>query len=119
MVRDFLILHYHRTDRDDTEFWRYCANMDVPDSLKAKMELFAGSGLLYRDADDIFRESSWVQVMVGQGLMPRQYHAMADRLSSDQLQRFLGDVKAIIAKAEASLPAHADFIDAHCRADLQ
>ena len=119
LVRDFLILHYHRTDRDDTEFWRYCANMEVPDSLKAKMDLFAGSGLLYRDADDLFRESSWVQVMVGQGLMPRGHHPMADRLSSEQLQRFLNDIKAIIAKAEGVLPEHSAFIEAHCRADLQ
>ena len=110
LIRDFLILHYHRTDRTDTEFWRYCANMDVPDSLTAKMALFEGAGHLYKDAEDLFRESSWVQVMVGQGLMPDGYHAMADRLSGEQLDRFLGDVSAIIAKAEQSLPSHGDFI---------
>ncbi len=119
LIRDFLILHYHRTDRDDTEFWRYCAHMDVPDSLKSKMALFESTGLLYKDPEDLFRESSWVQVMVGQGMKPKSYHARANALSSDQLGRFLGDVQKLIVRAVDSLPEHQVFIDAHCRADLQ
>ena len=118
LIRDFLILHYHRTDREDSEFWRYCKNMDAPESLKEKMKLFAGNGLLYKDPEDLFRESSWVQVMVGQGLMPKSYHAMANRISSDQLNGFLGDVQKLIARATAELPSHQDFIERHCKADL-
>lgn len=119
LIRDFLILHYHRTDREDSEFWRYCKNMSVPDSLNEKMRLFEGNGILYKDPEDLFRESSWVQVMVGQGLMPKSFHAMANRLSSDQLKTFLGDVQNLIERATAELPQHQDFIDAHCKADLQ
>jgi len=119
LIRDFLILHYHRTDREDSEFWRYCKNMSVPDSLKEKMTLFAGNGLLYKDAEDLFRESSWVQVMVGQGLMPKSFHAMANRISSDQITRFLSDVQTLIERATNDLPQHQDFIAAHCKADLQ
>lgn len=119
LVRDFLILHYHRTDREDSEFWRYCKNMQAPDSLYAKMDLFAGSGRLYKDPEDLFRESSWVQVMLGQGIVPRGHHPMADRLSSQQLERFLSDVRTIISKAAEQLPQHEDFIEAHCKADLQ
>jgi tryptophan halogenase len=119
LIRDFLILHYHRTDREDSEFWRYCKNMSVPDSLKEKMTLFAGNGLLYKDAEDLFRESSWVQVMVGQGLMPKSFHAMANRISSDQITRFLSDVQTLIERATNDLPQHQDFIEAHCKADLQ
>lgn len=118
LIRDFLILHYKLTQREDTEFWRYCKHMTVPDSLTAKMELFEGTGLLYKDPEDLFRESSWVQVMVGQGLQPRSYHAMANRLSSAQLAGFLGDVQRIITKATKGLPDHADFVARHCRADF-
>lgn len=117
LIRDFLILHYHRTDRDDSAFWRYCRTMDVPESLKEKLALFARAGQLYREPDDLFRETSWVQVMIGQGLMPRSYHAMADRLSSEQLERFLGDIRTLITRAVDGLPAHETFIRHHCLSD--
>ena len=115
-IRDFLILHYHRTDREDTEFWRYCKHMSVPDTLMHKIELFAASGRLGRDADDLFRDASWVQVMLGQGIMPSDYNPMADRLDAGQLAQFMGDVRQLAGKAAASLPPHADYIAAHCRA---
>ena len=92
--------------------------MEVPDSLTEKINLFSDTGLLYRDPEDLFRESSWVQVMIGQGIRPRGYHAMADRISLEQLARFLGDVQSIIAKASDSLPSHDTFIRSHCWADF-
>ena len=112
-------MHYKQTKRRDTAFWRHVGEMDVPATLEEKMALFERSARLRREPEDLFRESSWVQVMVGQGLKAKSYHPMADRISSDQLARFLGDVQSIIAKAEAGLPMHADFINAHCKSDLQ
>ncbi len=117
LIRDFLILHYHQTQRDDSEFWRYCANMSVPESLKQKMNLFASNGLIYKEPDDLFRESSWVQVMLGQRISPRSYHAMANSLDSLQLKGFLQDVKKIITKATDALPSHQSYIDTYCKAD--
>jgi len=113
LVRDFLVLHYKQTRRDDTEFWNYCRNMKVPDSLSHKMELFAETGHIYREIDDIFRESSWTQVMLGQGLMPRAYHRMADKLTPQQLTQFLLDVDALITKTVARLPTHTEFIESN------
>lgn len=110
LVRDFLVLHYKQTQRDDTGFWKYCREMVVPDSLRHKMELFSETGHIYREIDDIFRESSWVQVMVGQGLLPSSYHRMADKLSEDKLTRFLKDLDSLIAQTVEPLPKHADFI---------
>ena len=111
LIRDFLILHYKLTRRDDTEFWRHCREMEVPDSLLHKMELFKASGHLFRDADDLFRESSWVQVMLGQGLRPESWHRRADRLDDAQLADLMGSVKALVEKAVAPLPAHAEFLE--------
>ena len=71
-VRDFLILHYHQTQREDTEFWKYCKTMTVPDSLRHKMDLFSASGRIGRDVDDLFRDASWAQVMLGQGILARR-----------------------------------------------
>ena len=117
LVRDFLVLHYKQTRRDDTPFWRHCRDMSVPDSLAHKMALFSENGHIYREIDDLFRESSWVQVMIGQGLMPRSRHRMADKISGEQLDGFLGDVSRLIDQTVAPLPRHADFIKANCAAE--
>ncbi len=119
LIRDFLILHYHRTDRDDTEFWRYCQHMDIPDTLKAKMELFEQTGLIQKAPADLFGESSWAQVMLGQGLMPKSYHRRADALSDGQMAEFLANIRTIIDKTTAKMRSHQSFIDAYCPADLQ
>ena len=116
-IRDFLILHYHQTNREDSEFWRYCKNMDVPDSLTHKQELFASSGRVGRDADDLFREASWVQVMLGQGVMPDTHDPMAGGLSDPQLSEFLGNVRTLIERAVDTLPTHEDYLKAHCAAN--
>jgi tryptophan 7-halogenase len=116
-IRDFLILHYHRTDREDTEFWRYCKHMAVPDTLAHKLALFAASGRTGRDSDDLFRDASWVQVMLGQGIMPADYDPMADQLAPAQLSEFLTNLRTLITRAVASLPTHEDYLARHCAAD--
>ena len=115
-IRDFLILHYKQTARDDSEFWNYCRTMAVPDSLAHKQALFASSGRVGRDVDDLFREASWVQVMLGQGMMPKGHDPMADALSEAQLSEFLGNVRVLIERAVSTLPTHEDFIAKHCAA---
>lgn len=109
-IRDFLILHYSCTQREDSEFWRYCKNMDVPDSLAHKMELFASSGRVGRDADDLFRDASWVQVMLGQGMSPASYDPMANQLTKVELAEFLGNVRKLIERATEPLPTHEQFL---------
>ncbi len=111
LIRDFLILHYARTDRDDTEFWRSRKAMSLPDSLTHKMALFEADAHLFRDADDLFRESSWVQVMLGQGLRPKSYHRRADSLSDAQLARFMSDMQRLIAQTIDPLPNHAEYVE--------
>jgi tryptophan halogenase len=115
-IRDFLILHYHQTQRDDSEFWRYCKNMSIPDSLTRKIQLFAASGRIGRDADDLFRDASWAQVMLGQGVLPEDYNPMADKLTEQQLSEFLADIRKIIEKTVANLPTHDQFISDNCAA---
>jgi tryptophan halogenase len=115
-IRDFLILHYHQTAREDSEFWRYCKHMDVPDSLTHKRELFAASGRIGRDVDDLFRDASWVQVMLGQGIIPQDYDPMADQMSDAQLAEFLANLRTIITRSVASLPSHEEYLARHCPA---
>lgn len=110
-IRDFIILHYHQTQRNDSEFWRYCRTMSVPDSLTQKMELFRQSAVVQREQDDLFSEVAWQQVMLGQNLIPQQYHPLANQVSSEKLQQFMQDLKLIVTDITDKLPSHKDTLD--------
>ncbi|ESQ87412.1 hypothetical protein ABAC460_18980 [Asticcacaulis sp. AC460] len=86
-TRDFLIAHYHVTDRDDTPFWRHCRNMTIPDSLLNRLDIFRHTGHVHIRGGDLFRDASWFSVLVGQGLRPDRWHPAADRLSEAELRR--------------------------------
>jgi tryptophan halogenase len=113
-IRDFIVLHYKATERDDSEFWRYCRDMDVPDTLKARIALFRESGLAYQAPDDLFRVDSWIQVLLGQRVEPQSYHQMGRLLTDGQLTQALGGLKTNIAGAVAKMPRHQDFLNEYC-----
>lgn len=113
-IKDFIILHYCQTERDDSPFWRFCKNMDIPKSLKLRMELFKKTGRFVQRKDEIFSDS-WLQVMIGQGLIPEQYHALADELSETELQEFLQQIEQDIAAKVQKLPSHSEYLNKHCK----
>ena len=117
-VRDFIVLHYHTTDRDDTEFWRYCKNMDIPESLARRIELFEEGGHAFQADGELFRVDSWVQVLLGQGVVPKHYHPSARMLPDNELRQVLTGLKAQVSQTVAKLPKHLDFINSYCRADI-
>ncbi|HVX04172.1 MAG TPA: tryptophan 7-halogenase, partial [Rhodanobacteraceae bacterium] len=113
-VRDFLVLHYKATERDDTPFWRHCAAMEVPEQLAHRIDLFRRTGLIFRDADELFAETGWLQVMLGQRIEPARHHPLADELEGSKLQAFLSDIRTLIHRAVERLPAHDDFVAKTC-----
>jgi tryptophan halogenase len=115
-VRDFLILHYHATERSDTDFWSYCRTMSVPQQLLDYMELFRQGGRFYRENDELFAQISWVQVMLGQRVTPRSYHPLVDLLRDAELDEFLANVQHVIARCADAMPPHEKFIATHCAA---
>lgn len=114
-IRDFIVLHYKVTERSDTPFWNHCRNMDVPDSLSHKIDLFKNSGRVFLDDGDIFRVDSWTQVMLGQRLMPTQYHQIADIMKDHELEKFLTGLTDSIDNAVKKLPSHQEFIEQYCK----
>src|SRR6186713_3725645 len=86
-IRDFLILHYRATLRRDSEFWRYCGTMSIPPSLEAVIGLFRDSGRFYRNSDEMFALTSWVQVMIGQHIVPSAYHPLVDQVPDAELAK--------------------------------
>jgi tryptophan halogenase len=115
-LRDFIVLHYKATRRDDTAFWRRCAEMAVPDTLAHKMELFRAKGRIFRYQEDLFTEDSWLAVMLGQGVTPRSYDRLVDRIPLDDLVRNMALLKDATLKTALAMPTHQAFIDQTCRA---
>lgn len=115
-IRDFLVLHYKLTERTDSEFWNYVRTMPVPETLQRKIDLFASNGRLYRDGQELFAEPSWLQVMVGQRLMPRAHHPFASMRAEHEVEAYVRHVAEVIAKCVRAMPTQAQYIAEHCAA---
>ena len=115
-VRDFLILHYKVTERSDTPFWDYCRTMDIPDTLREAIDLFRLDGRYFRNGEDFFALPSWVQVMLGQGIVPRSYHPIVDEMPEDKLVEHVEGVRTMLAQAVGTMPTHQEWIDRYWKA---
>jgi tryptophan halogenase len=101
-IRDFLILHYHATTRDDSSFWNHVRTMAVPDSLREKMELWRRAGLVF--------EPSWIAVYVGQGIVPEYWDQRADALDPGALAAAMERLHGGIEQAVRGMPDHDEFL---------
>jgi tryptophan halogenase len=114
-IRDFIIVHYNRTERAG-EFWHYCRSMQLPDSLKERLELFSSYGRIIVDKDELFTPQSWLYLLIGQAVQPSGYDPLADRLSPQVAQKALDEIRAVVGRCAASMPSHQDFIAQNCAA---
>jgi tryptophan halogenase len=109
-IRDFIVLHYHATDREDSDFWRHCRTMNVPDSLVHRLALFRELAHAFQESHDLFAVDSWVTVMLGQGVIPANYNPAVRRMPEDKLRQSLDTAKANIARAVERMPSHQDWL---------
>jgi tryptophan halogenase len=115
-IRDFIILHYHVTNRTDSAMWRACREMAVPESLRHRIQLFRDTARVNISADELFAENSWVQVMMGQGIVPAAHHPITRQMDDRALGDFLGEIRKDVARKLMQLPRHQAFIDRYCKA---
>jgi tryptophan halogenase len=115
-ARDFIILHYKATERTDTPYWNYCREMAVPATLQARMDLFKADGRVFREGEELFAKTSWLQVMHGQRVRPASYHPLTDLLSEQEIATYLDEVAGVIGACVDVMPTHAQFIADHCAA---
>ena len=115
-IRDFVILHYCLTQRDDTAFWRECRDMELPAELQRKIDLFRLNGALVEGVDELFRAVSWQSVMEGMGVHPRRYHPLVDRIPFDGMGAQLDHASELLKRVVDDLPGHQQFIARHCAA---
>ncbi|MBL8267823.1 tryptophan halogenase family protein [Steroidobacter sp.] len=109
-VRDFIVLHYSATRRDDSPFWQACQQLPLPDSLRERIELFQSQGAMREGTDELFRASSWQSVFEGMGIRPRTYSPRIDNIDYAQIQDTLRTAKAAIAGMVEHLPTHEQFL---------
>jgi len=88
--------------------------MDIPASLRHRIDLFRETGRVFRVAGELFAENSWIQVMLGQGIMPKQHHQAADLMGDAELARFLGGIRSSVDKAVMRLPTHQAYVEEYC-----
>ena len=118
-IRDFIILHYHATERDDSDFWNHCRTMDIPDSLTERLAMWRETGRVMPRQNALFTDASWVAVLTGQNVLPQSCDPLTAVLPIEQNGQFLEKMRAIIAQTAESMPRHEDYIAAHCATPAQ
>ncbi|MFL6619786.1 MAG: tryptophan halogenase family protein, partial [Povalibacter sp.] len=118
-IRDFIILHYHATSRDDAPLWNHCRTMTIPESLRRKIDLFSNSGRFFRDDDELFVDSNWIAVFLGQNVWPQSYDALVDAIDTDAVRTKLERLRSMLRQAAQMLPTHEQFIAQHCAAQVR
>jgi tryptophan halogenase len=116
-IRDFIILHYYATERRDTPFWNYCGTMDIPETLRHKIELFRHRGRLFQHESELFVDANWVAVLTGQNILPRSYDPLVDGIDEAAVKRKLEQIRVAIKLTVEALPTHRAFIEKHCAAE--
>jgi tryptophan halogenase len=115
-VRDFIILHYKATRRDDSDFWNYCRTMAVPDSLAGKIELWRAKGRLFREGRELFGTPSWVAVMLGQGIVPAEHEPATEALDPHMIAEAMDKMRISYRSMAEHMPKHGEFIARSCAA---
>ena len=116
-IRDFLVLHYTATERDDTPFWRHCQNIELPDTLAGRIEQFRDAGRIFSESNDIFGTASWLAVLYGQGIEPTATNPLIAKVPADKIDRIIRQIGGAIDNAANGMPTHQQFIDENCKAN--
>jgi tryptophan halogenase len=112
-IRDVIILHYHLTERDDSSLWMHVRTMTLPDSLRERIEVFRERGMIINRPDEMFGATSWLAILMGQGLDPQGYSPLMDALNKTVVSDQFADIRGRIASAIDPLPSQDEFLRYH------
>jgi tryptophan halogenase len=115
-VRDFIVLHYW-ANRREGEFWKYCRTMELPQTLQHKIDVWCSNGRIFREDEELFSEESWIQVFLGQGKIPRSHDPLVAIKSDPEIEQYLGNIAATIARCVEVMPTHDEYLAKYCPAD--
>jgi tryptophan halogenase len=109
-IRDFLVLHYRASERDDTPFWDYCRVLPAPPGLAEKLAMFRSNGRIFREHNELFTETSWLAVLVGKGITPGGYHPAADVMPDSETLDRLRHIRQVVRETAAAMPLQEDYL---------
>jgi tryptophan halogenase len=109
-LRDFIVLHYHANGRTGEPFWDELRAMQIPETLERRIQLFRDTGGVFPSMDELFDVRGWVQVMIGQNVMPERWHPLADQLDEQKLRHFLEMTEQAYVREAARLPDHGTYV---------
>lgn len=115
-IRDFIVLHYWANQRDG-EFWAYCRTMELPNTLQRKIDLWKSNGRIFREDEELFSEESWIQVFIGQEVIPESHDPLVAIKSDAQIEQYLGNIAATIERCVEVMPTHDAYISRFCAAE--
>ncbi|MEM9739770.1 MAG: tryptophan halogenase family protein [Pseudomonadota bacterium] len=118
-IRDFLVLHYTATERRDTELWRYCADMEIPERLAYKMDHFRRHGIIASDERELFTNPSWIAVYIGQNIIPQRAPAMTALRPDVPVRERLAQIRSAMADAVNAMPEHRTYLETYCTSAAQ
>ncbi len=115
-IRDFIIMHYNTTEREDTAFWRYCKNMEIPEHLRRRINIYREDAHILLTEEELFRVDSWTQVLVGQRLIPKNYHHVVRKENEQEFMAYMDNFRVAVRQAVEKLPSHQEFLEQYCPA---
>jgi tryptophan halogenase len=118
-VRDFIVLHYCANERTDSELWRQCASMELPTSLKDRIDYFRSTGRIIVDPDELFKHHSWFSVLIGQFVEPATYNPIVDSRPRSNSRKRIEAMAQLLARIAENMPRQDEFIDRNCRSHLE
>jgi len=110
-ARDFTALPFHLSQREDSAFWRQCRTMALPEQLEYRLRLFRHGGRFAQFDDELFDESDWVSVLLGQGLWPQRPDPLTLSMNVDQLAQRIHRMSDIMRRAAEALPMHREYLE--------
>jgi tryptophan halogenase len=109
-IRDFIVLHYKATTRDDAPLWNHCRNMDIPESLAYKIRQFRNSGRVIKYGGDLFAAPNWIAVLMGQEIWPQRHDPLTGQREAASVQQHLRQVRAAIRQVAEAAPRHEEYL---------
>ena len=108
-IRDFLLLHYWGSARDDAPFRRDVRAVRLPDSLAQRIELYPGTGRIRPGPGELFTDLAWFYIFAGLGIRPAALDPLIDARAFAHAQAAVQRLRQSVAAEVAAAHAHDSF----------